>query len=129
MDVNYREALYFLSQKNKTIELIDFIQLSSITHKNVMLLELLRNLKCKDITSSLYDMCLQTFKNEYCTFDRISNRVFNVIELIEFEKFQPGFIYTVFKFIQQSNNNNLNKYRTIDDFYIEMPSNGWTYHE
>lgn len=129
LDVNYREALYFLSQKNKTIEFIDFIQLSSITHKNVMLLELLRNLKCKDITSSLYDMCLQTFKNEYCTFDRISNRVFNVIEFIEFEKFQPGFIYTVFKFIQQSNNNNLNKYRTIDDFYIEMPSNGWTYHE
>ena len=129
LDVNYREAVYFLSEKNKTIEFIDFIQLSSITHKNVMLLELLRNLKCKDITSSLYDMCLQTFKNEYCTFDRISNRVFNVIDFIEFEKFQPGFICTVFKFIQQSNNNNLNKYRTIDDFYTEMPSSGWTYHE
>ena len=129
LDVNYREAVYFLSEKNKTIEFIDFIQSSSITHKNVMLLELLRTLKCKDITSSLYDMCLQTFKNEYCTFDRTSNRVFNVIDFIEFENFQSGFICTIFKFIQQSNNNNLNKYRTIDDFYIEMRSSGWTYNE
>lgn len=129
LDINYREAVYFLSEKNKTIDFIDFIQSTSMTHKSVMLLELLRNIKCKDIIASLYDLCLQTFKNEYCLCDKTSNRVFNVIDFIEFEKFQPGFICTIFKYIQQSNNNNLNKYRIIDDFYIEMHSNGWTYHE
>ena len=129
LDVNYRESIYLLSEKNRIIDFIDFIQSSSVTHKNAILLELFSNLKLKDMNTSLYKLCLQTFKNEYCLCDRTSNRVFRVIDFIEFEKFRPGFICTIFKFIQQSNNNNLNKYRIIDDFYTEIHTNGWTYHE
>lgn len=129
LDINYRESIYLLSEKNRIIDFIDFIQSSSVTHKNAILLELFSNLKLKDMNISLYNLCLQTFKNEYCLCDKTSNRVFRVIDFIEFEKFRPGFICTIFKFIQQSNNNNLNKYRIIDDFYTEIHTNGWTYHE
>ena len=72
--------MFILTKKNKTIDFIDFIQSTSMTHKSVMLLQLLRNIKCKDIIASLYDLCLQTFKNEYCLCDKTSNRVFNVID-------------------------------------------------
>lgn len=129
LDINYRESIYLLSEKNRIIDFIDFIQSSSVTHKSAILLELFSNLKLKDMNTSLYNLCLQTFKNEYCLCDRTSNRVFRVIDFIEFEKFRPGFICTIFKFIQQSNNNNLNKYRIIDDFYTEIHTNGCTYHE
>lgn len=129
LDINYRESIYLLYEKNRIIDFINFIQSSSVTHKNAILLELFSNLKLKDMNTSLYNLCLQTFKNEYCLCDRTSNRVFRVINFIEFEKFRPGFICTIFKFIQQSKNNNLNKYRIIDDFYTEIHTNGWTYHE
>lgn len=129
LDINYRESIYLLSEKNRIIDFINFIQSSSVTHKNAILLELFSNLKLKDMNTSLYNLCLQTFKNEYCLCDRTSNRVFRVINFIEFEKFRPGFICTIFKFIQQSKNNNLNKYRIINDFYTEIHTNGWTYHE
>lgn len=129
LDVNYKESISLLQEKNKIIDFIDFIQSSFVTHKNAILLELLSNLKSKDINTTLYNLCLETFKNEYCLCDSVSNRVFKVIDFIEFENFRPGFICTIFKLIQQSNNNNLNKYRIIEDFYIEIHANEWTCHE
>ena len=127
LDINYRKTAYILSKNNKTIEFIDFIQSSSVANKRVWLLTLFCNLKCKDITSSIYDLCIKTFKDEYCSSDQNSSRVINVSELVEFEKFQSGFICSIFKLIQQSTNNNLSKYMTIDDFFIEIDANGWSY--
>ncbi len=129
LDINYREAVYIIFEHDKTIEFINYVQASSMTNRNIMLLELLRNLKCEDITPHLYDLCLKTFQDEYCSDGKTPNRVFFVSELAEFEKFQSGFICQIFKHIMQSNNKNFNKYRTIYDFFIETHSNGWTYND
>lgn len=126
LDINCGEIANIISYNDKTIEFIDFILTSSMINKNIMILELLKNLKCKDISLQLYNLCLKTFKNEYCVKNE-TNSVLYVSEFIEFEKFQSGFILKIFKFILESNNKNLNKYRIIDDFFIEMKTNEWSY--
>ncbi len=126
LDINCGEIANIISYHDKTIEFIDFVLTSSMINKNIMILELLKNLKCKDISLQLYNLCLKTFKDEYCVKNE-TNSVLYVSEFIEFEKFQSGFILTIFKFILESNNKNLNKYRIIDDFFIEMKTNEWSY--
>lgn len=127
LDISYRNISYILAREHNLKEIIEFVQSSYILNKGLVLLELLQNLKHQEISNELYDLCIKTFEEEYCTNDTVTARTLSLSDFIEYEKFQSGFVLKIFQYIQNSKNTNINKYRLIDDFYYGIEPKRWSF--
>lgn len=129
LNINYVTISYILASKYNLREIIYFVQSSAIKNKGFVLLELLQNLKSQEINSELYDLCINTFEKEYCTYDIATPKLLRLSAFIEYEKYLSGFVLKTFQMIQRSKNKNINKYRLIEDFYYSPEKQKWSYND
>lgn len=127
LGISYNAISSIIADKYNLKEFIGFIQSSFVINKELLLLELLQNLKCQDISIELYDLCIKTIEDEFCTHDSVTPRGLRLTDFIEYEKFKPGFVLKIFQLIQNSDNKNINKYRLLEDFYYCVESRQWSF--
>lgn len=127
LDISYETISNIIALRYNLKEIIGFVQISSLCNKRIVLLELLRNLRTDQISIDLYELGVSMIKEEYCIGNNNSQRLIRLSNYLEYEKFKPGFILQIFEAIQNLVNSNIAKYSLLEDFYIKIGSNQWSY--